>query len=523
MMNKRLFLIITFLALSLGYAGSSQYSSEDDKIPLPMQTSSHVTSKVIVLVIDSLMDKPLKKAIGDGEAPALEFFMNRGQYSNNLVSSYPTMSVTIDSSILTGAYPDEHKIPGLVWFNDKEKQIITYGNGVFEILKLGLSDFAKNGLYEFNNIDLSREVTTIHEDLDKAGLKTASINALVYRGNYPHTLKVPKIISKLSNLPEELETMGPEKLSLGLFSRQNLDNDHTLNRIGLNDTFAAEEMIHLLKNNSLPPFTIMYFPENDHAAHKKGPTATNGIEEADKQLQKILNGFQEWDEALVNTVWVIMSDSNQSLVINDKKEALIDLRKSFSKYKVLQLGKDVSGKDEIVITANERMAYIYSLKEHLRLQQLARNLQPDSRIAWIAWKDGEKIRVVSPDHEGDFTFSPGGSYEDQYTQRWSINGNREILDLSIKQDQIVYGNYPDALARLYGATQSQQGEFLIADAKPGYEFIGESSPQHTGGGAHGSMHKVDSSVPIIVAGTNKSIENLRIVDLKDWILDVLRK
>ncbi|HEY4548828.1 MAG TPA: alkaline phosphatase family protein, partial [Bacillus sp. (in: firmicutes)] len=64
-------------------------------------------------------------------------------------------------------------------------------------------------------------------------------------------------------------------------------------------------------------------------------------------------------------------------------------------------------------------------------------------------------------------------------------------------------------------------EFLIVDAKPGYEFIGESSPEHTGGGALGSMHKNDFLKPIILTGTNKSIDHLRIVDLKEWILDLL--
>jgi hypothetical protein len=56
---------------------------------------------------------------------------------------------------------------------------------------------------------------------------------------------------------------------------------------------------------------------------------------------------------------------------------------------------------------------------------------------------------------------------------------------------------------------------------PGYEFIGESSPEHDGGGAHGSMHKDDSLSPMIVTGTNKRIDHLRIVDLKKWILDIL--
>jgi hypothetical protein len=132
------------------------------------------------------------------------------------------------------------------------------------------------------------------------------------------------------------------------------------------------------------------------------------------------------------------------------------------------------------------------------------------------------IQVESGDQEGTFQFKPEGDFKDIYNQTWSIKGNSSILDLAIKNNQLEYGDYPDGLARLYGALHSQKGDFLIVDAKPGYEFIGESSPEHTGGGAHGSMHKNDSLTSIIVTGTNKSIDHLRIVDLKEWILDLLK-
>jgi predicted AlkP superfamily pyrophosphatase or phosphodiesterase len=522
-MIKRLVVIFSFLIFIIGCTGSSQVPPPDTKMPSPQQTGSQSHPKVILLVIDSLMDKSLKKAIEEGKAPALEFLKKNGQYSTDLVSSYPTMSVTIDSSIITGTYPDQHKIPGLVWFNDKERRIITYGNGLFEILKLGVSDFAWNGLYAFNNQDLSSNVKTIHEDLDDAGLKTASINALIYRGNYPHTLKVPGFISAVTNLPGEIKTMGPEMLSLGVFSKKNQENHHIVNRIGLNDSFAAEELKYLLKNNTLPSFTILYLPENDFTVHRKGPSAIKGIEDADKQLQNVLNSFPDWNDALDDIVWVIMGDSNQSFVKSNKKEALIDLRKELSDYNILELGEAVRAKDEIVITANERMAYLYTLKEDIQLRQMAKKLQKESRISWIAWKDNEGINVISPDHQGELSFQPGGPYKDKYQQSWSVKGNKDILDLKMKDNKISYGHYPDALARLYGAAESQKGSFLITDAKPGYEFIGESSPEHSGGGAHGSMHKVDSTVPLIVSGTNKSIENLRIVDLKEWIMEIIQR
>ena len=44
-----------------------------------------------------------------------------------------------------------------------------------------------------------------------------------------------------------------------------------------------------------------------------------------------------------------------------------------------------------------------------------------------------------------------------------------------------YQNYPDALARLYGALSSQEGRFIIVDTKPIDEFIEEHSHDHAGG------------------------------------------
>lgn len=511
--------IIAISILLIGCASSGQNSNEQDKKAAAIQTESQSSPKVILLVIDSLMDEPLKKAIQEKKAPALAFFLKHGQYSKNVVSSYPTMSVTIDSSLITGAYPDETKIPGLVWFNNDKKQIITYGNGLFEIMKIGVSQFAESIMHQYNNVDLSPNVRTIHEDLDRIKKESASINAFIYRGNYHHTLKVPKLITKVSNLPGEYETAGPKMLSLGAFIQQDKKNNHIVNRLGLNDAFAVQELKYLLEKNMIPEFTILYISGNDFTVHRKGPKTIKGIEKLDKYLQEVLNSFPKWEDALKNYNWVIVGDSKQSPVIESKKEALIDLKEILSEYRILKLGKPAAKEDEIVITANERMAYVYEINGSISVKNIAERLKKDQRIAWIAWKEKELIHVISGDHEGSFDFNSGGTYRDVYNQAWSIKGNTSILDLTLKNKNIHYGDYPDGLARLYGAMYSQEGEFLVVDAKPGYEFIGESSPEHSGGGAHGSMHKDDSLIPIIVTGTNKSIEHLRIVDLKQWIMD----
>ena len=512
---------IVFLSILL-IGCSVHKDNEEQNIPMAIQMNNQTSPKVVLLIIDSMMDEPLKKAIEEKKAPALEFFLNHGRYHKNLVSSYPTMSVTIDSSLITGTYPDKHKIPGLVWFDEDEQRIINYGNGFFEMMKIGASQFAEDTLYQFNNVDLSPKVETIHEVLDKRGKQTASINSIIYRGNYEHTLKIPKVLAKTTAIPDQYNTFGPKMLSLGAFIRQDEKNTHLINRLGLNDAFSAQELKFLLEKNKLPEFTIMYFPVNDHVVHRKGPMTTEGIEEIDKNLQEILNVYPNWNKALENMIWIIIGDSKQSSVKKNKKEALIDLREALSNYNILRLDEPVRKNDELVITANERMAYIYKISEDFSLQDIASRLLEDERIAWIAWKENDMIQVKSGEKEETFQFKPEGAFKDIYNQTWSIKGNRSILDLAIKNNnQLEYGDYPDGLARLYGALHSQKGEFLIVDAKPGYEFIGESSPEHTGGGAHGSMHKNDSLTPIIVTGTNKSIDHLRIVDLKEWILDLL--
>lgn len=520
MMRFRLVFIV-FLSILLFYSTAHTNNQEQDT-PNAIQTNNENSPKIVLIIIDSLMDKPLKKAIQENKAPALDFFLNHGRYHNNLVSSYPTMSVSIDSSLITGTYPDKHKIPGLVWYDENEQRIINYGNGFFEMMKIGISQFTEDSLYQFNNVDLSSNVETIHEVLDKSGKETASINSIIYRGNYEHILKIPKVLAKTTTLPEQYKTFGPKILSLGAFIRQDEKNSHLFNRLGLNDAFAAQELKYLLEKNILPEFTIMYLPANDHFVHRKGPETIEGIEKLDKQLQEILNVFPNWNNALDNMVWIIIGDSPQSLVKKNKKEALIDLREILSNYNILKLDELVRNNDELVITANERMAYIYKISKDCSMHDIASRLQTDERIAWVAWKENDMIQVESGDQKVALQFKPKGDFKDIYNQNWYIKGNSSILDLTIKtKNQLKYGDYPDGLARLYGALHSQKGDFLIVDAKPGYEFIGESSPEHTGGGAHGSMHKNDSLAPIIVTGTNKSIDDLRIVDLKKWILDFL--
>ncbi|RUQ29399.1 alkaline phosphatase family protein [Peribacillus cavernae] len=475
-------------------------------------------------MIDSLMDKPLQSAVKEGKAPALQFLINNGRYYPKMVSSYPTMSVTIDSTLLTGTYAEKHKVPALVWYDEQEKRFISYGSDTKEIFKLGPKQVFKESMFHLNEHHLSDQVKTIHEELGDRGLQSASINTLVFRGNNTHMLHVPKFLEVFHFLNKDASVKGPSYFSYGILSTLNPKNKYTRfwQGLGFNDKYATEELKYLIEQDRIPSFSLVYFSDNDKKVHKKGVNETKGIEEADKRLQTLFNKYDSWEKALKDNVWIVMGDSGQTSIESDKEKALVDLRKVLKDYRIHKISGPIQKQDQIVLGLNERMSFIYLLDESLKHEFIAKQLQKDKRIDTIAWKEGKTLKVISGDKKGVFSFQRTGKFIDQYGQSWKIDGDTHILDITIKNGHsIVYGDYPDALARLSSSFYSHTGNFLVVNAKPGFEFIGEGSPTHVGGASHGSLHKQDTYFPMIVTGTELEPKHLRMVDVKEWILNIL--
>ncbi|MET3697595.1 predicted AlkP superfamily pyrophosphatase or phosphodiesterase [Bacillus oleivorans] len=476
---------------------------------------------VILLMIDTLMPNPLEVAVQTGHAPALQFLMEKGIYISNMVSSFPTMSVTIDSSLLTGTYPDKHHIPGLNWFDVSNNEIINYGTGFRETFRLGADRFISNMLYRLNNNDLSGDVTTIYEDLAQKGIPSASINAFVYRGNTPQRLHFPRMLSSLTHGDREWTTAATPIFSLGSLSKLRPWGFVPQIFVG-NYKFSARELRHLIRKNELPGFTLCTFQDLDLRVHFKGPMDIKGIAQMDREVQKILNLYPSWEEALIRNVWLVMGDNGHAPMGSRYNDFIIDLRKIFKKFRIARLQRSVCEKDQLVLCVNQRMAYIYVLDKNLPLSVIIERLKHDHRIDIIAWKNGSYIYVESGMREGLLHYGPGGEYTDEYNQLWSIKGNPELMDLRLTNDKrVTYGDYPDALARVYGALHSHPGRFIVVNAKPGCEFKAQSTPFHLGGSAHGSLHKQESLVPLVIAGTAVTPNYPRIVDLKEFVLRLI--
>lgn len=502
---------------------------EDQDLMRIKSTNGENTKKVILLLVDSLMAQSIDQGIKEQELPAFKFLIDHGQYYKNLVSSFPTMSVTIDSSLLTGKYPDVHRVPGLTWYSADNKKIINYGTGPMELLRHGINPVLADALIHLNRNHLNRNLPTIYEDLARQGLKSGSINGLIYRGSSDHKLTIPRWIQGPTSLPKEIQVKGPDFLSLGSLSNpfEGIKNlpDGLANRLGMNNDFAIEAVKYLIKTRKLPDFLNVYLPDLDRKLHKKGPTELSGVKKLDQQLQSLLQTFGSPEKALKDAIIIVAGDSGMTRILPAEQNPVIDLPSLFEDARVLRPGEDVSKEIEIILAVNETMAYVYSLKATQPLSNMANLLKNDPRIDLIAWKDKEWVHVIQGSTAKQLKFKEGGNLTDTYRQSWTVEQDIEVLDLQINAvtHSLDYDEYPDVLKRLSGALHSHPGEFLVVMAKPGYELADRSSPTHKGGGGHGSIRKMESLVPLIIGGTDQKPDYLRIVDLKAYLLNLLTK
>lgn len=528
MRKKTMMFILTIFLLIMTIGCSAQPNQDKEQDLLQVKsTKSEQKKKVIYLLVDSLMAQSIDRGIQQDILPTMKYLIEHGQYYKNMVSSFPTMSVTIDSSLFTGAYPDGHRVPGLTWYSKVEKKLINYGTGPVEVIRLGVDSVLVNTLMNLNGGHLNPQLPTIHEDLHTLGLKSSSINGIIYRGTIEHNLTIPPFIDVPTSLPRKITVKGPDYLSLGAFSDPLKDietlSDGLIERLGLNNNFSIQNIKFLIRENKLPDFSFVYLPDLDQKLHRNGPNDLDGLKELDSQIASVLLSFGSAEEALKKATLIITGDSGMSQIKSAEDNPSIELTSFFNDYHVLKPDEAVTDSTQIALAINETMAYVYSLQMD-KLSDIANLLRTDSRVDVISWKENDWIHVIQGgDSTKELKYQTNGKLIDSYQQKWKVEGDTDLLDLKINNNKqsIAYGKYPDGLQRLSGALNSHHGNFLVVTAKSGYEFSGNSSPLHIGGGGHGSLDEEVSLVPLIICGSDQKPQHLRIVDLKSYILKLL--
>ncbi len=105
--------------------------------------------KLVLIVIDGLTPSVFEDAVERGRAPALAFLAGAGSY-RRAISTFPSLTPVCASSIATGAHPDVHHIPHLVWYERDERRLIEYGSSLGAVVAAGTRRSILDTIFHMN-------------------------------------------------------------------------------------------------------------------------------------------------------------------------------------------------------------------------------------------------------------------------------------------------------------------------------------------------------------------------------------
>jgi hypothetical protein len=268
---------------------------------------SRPRTKLVLIVIDGLSPSVLEAAIERGAAPALAQLVAAGEYGH-AVSTFPSLTPVCLSSIATGAHPNVHEIPHLVWWHREEKRLVEYGSSFSAIRAAGLTRSLLDTIFDMNRRHLGAGAVTLYEALEAAGFTTAAINITCYRGSNRHVATLP-------GLPP---AYGPRRF----FFYSLFESDFTGAPIavwsrerGSIDAYAAAVGRWLVTRDGFD-FLVYYLPDYDYASHAVGPTgADEALARADAAVAALFDSAGGFDEFVSRYAVILCADHGQTPVL----------------------------------------------------------------------------------------------------------------------------------------------------------------------------------------------------------------
>jgi Type I phosphodiesterase / nucleotide pyrophosphatase len=457
-------------------------------LPRTREEVSTSGKKLVLAVIDGLTPAALERGLANGRLPALRFLVESGTLMRG-TSVFPSLTPVCLTSIATGAYPDVHHIPHLVWYHRGEARLVEYGSSFPAMRAAGARRSIRDTIFSMNHEHLARDATTVFEALEDAGVESAAINFTCYRGRTRHPIRLPGLARR--NRWYEA-AYGPRRFFFFNLFESDVTGAPLAIRSRLEgsiDEYAATVGRWLVTRDGFD-FLVFYLPDYDFASHQLGPDGSlSALERSDSALASLMRAAGGFEEFLDRYAVIVCSDHGQTAV-----ERLVWLEESFPEGRA----------GGIVVAASNRAGQLYRLEGcSTDPRTLAERLDGVPAADLVLFREGEEAVARREGAELRFARANGS---------FVLAGDAEVLDSE---------RYPNGLERALRALECPNAGDVLVSASEGWEFADLGGSHHLGGGSHGSLLAGDSTVPLLAAGFegDPGLDGASITDLAPIALE----
>jgi hypothetical protein len=455
--------------------------------------------KLVLCVVDGLGLPLFRRALDEGRAPTIAALAERGTVHPPCASSFPSLTPVCLSAIATGRHPDGSFIPGLTWYRRGEGRFVEYGSSFSATLIEGSHVAINDSIMNLNHLHLSHAQTTLFEMVEDGGLVAASINFPVFRGRVRHPMKWRGAAAVARRIGVFDAAYGPSRFFFGeLFASDRTGAPANLGVNTSHDRHAAAIGRWLVARDGFD-FLLYYLPDVDQAQHRVGPEgALDDVTMADANLERIVDAAGGLDQFCERYALILLADHGQTSVTR-----ATDLRPALSELRLFAGSLRSRPEDtQVALAASNRVAMLYRLTDAPSARALAALVEPVDGVDVVAFdEDGDHVVRRGG---GELRFRAGGNTLDRRQNRWTVEGDLEVLALERDGDVVASVAYPNALERVAGLLDCVNAGEVVISAGRGVEFVDGGGSHHVPGGSHGSLSADDSVVPLVTLGLDTS-------------------
>ena len=439
-----------------------------------------IPERLLWVDIDGLRQDVFHRALADGRIPNLALLLGGADAAAGLhldpVSTAPSITFCAQTTIFTGAQPDDHAIPGNQFFDRFGTR--SGGKPRFYAFDIGDTLAVDDAVEVFTGSEglLSRTVDpgvlTLYERAAGRGLRSMVSHHMLARGAQTW-------------LRPDLVEIARYTKGGGLMGMSSIDYDGQMLR----------KVVRHLKQGDRPDVLTLYFMGVDHRSHQHGPgIQPDALADVDHLLGEFLEEYRGLG-LLEGTLAVIVSDHGQIGVIPDDRHSL---RMSFPFDREMgglfdALGLDVHDKPgedpacDAVIASNGGLAHVYLQHRAGRWSDPPRLGADVLRVGMAFW-DANLTGKYSPDLQNALSMVLARDVEHE---GWQANYRALTPDGAMVEITDYLADHPEIqtveaawrLARLAGPLSGDL--LLVSNYADGFYF---ANPMP---GMHGGLHPED--------------------------------